>query len=444
MAMELISVDCPNCGASLPHQQPGSNYQCAYCGSAFRIEQAKKAHTQAGMAIDPHVIAQAIIAAQQQAAAQQHARQVQPVQQFVKLPEPSKPRAVLFLLPLMIVAGVAVPLFLAFKGVDGLIGQVLNNEHVLWDDVAGVPQVVTVNNATAVVGRTRAVANEDHLYCGVYDSSGETIWRTESLGTYMGGYQSTFCGAAGDALVVTDARAQVRVLDLATGSQRHSLELSDVVDYLCVPQDPKQAKQVWIKQLDERTHLLDVTTGQLTASPQPEWCFSSRHEAQTALQGGGSWADAKREGLPEVDKLKLEFVYERGGKMVALGHTEPGTKVPTAVAFDPASKKVLWQQATPSVSKATLRDTDKFGAIAGDVFVTTYGAGQEDWYITALDLTTGKRVWETKLRPIFAVDWIQGLVASDTHVFVVRTSSLEIFDVRTGKLTGTIGKETYD
>jgi outer membrane protein assembly factor BamB len=441
--MELISVDCPNCGASLPHQQPGDHYQCSYCGSAFRLTQAKKAHTQAGMAIDPNVIAQAIIQAQKQAAQQQY--QTQPVHQFVKVPEtPKGVRVGLILLPIIIIAGVAVPIFLAVKGAGGLLGQALNNEHLLWDDVAGVPQVVTVNGKTAVVGRTRAVADEDNLYCGVYDTSGEKIWRTEGLGTYMAGYQSTFCGAIGDAMIVTDHEAKVRVLELATGTQRHELVLSDVVDYLCVPREPAHGKQVWIKQLDERTHLLDPATGQLTPAPKPDWCFESRHYAETALQGGGSWSDANAEGAPEVEKLKIEFVFQRNGKAVALGHTEPGTKVPTAVAFDPVSKKVLWQTATPSVSKSTVRDADKFGAIAGNVFVTTYGAGQEDWYITALDLGTGARVWETKFRPLFAVDWIKGLVASDTHAFVVRTSSLEIYDVKTGKLTGTIGKENYD
>jgi hypothetical protein len=441
--MEPISVDCPNCGASLPHQQPGDHYRCAYCNSAFRLEQAKTAHTQAGMAIDPHAIAQAIIAAQQQAAA----RQVQPVRQFVLTPpnHPNKSHAIRWLLPLLILSAVVGPLYIALKGMPELLGGVLNNERVLWDDVAGVPQIVTVNNETMVVGRTRAVGNEDHLYCGVYNTSGETIWRTESLGTYTAGYQNTFCGAVGDAMIVTNQRAQVQIFELATGTQRKLLELSDVVDYLCVPHDPKQAQQAWIKQLDERTHLLDPTTGELTPSPQPDWCFESKHYAQEALQGGGrGWPGNKSEDGPAVDKLKLEFVFVRDGKGVALGHTAPGTEVPTAVAFDPISKKVLWQQATPSVAKATLRDTDKFGAIAGDVFVTTYGAGQEDWYITALDLATGERVWETKLRPIFAVDQINALVASDSHAFLVRTSSLEIFDVRTGKLTGTLGMETYD
>lgn len=444
--MELISVDCPNCGATLPPQEPGGHYRCTYCGGEFRIDQAKKAQTQAGVAIDPHALAEAIIAAQRKAAEQAkpqaHPQQtwIDPVPVHQRPPQPTAKGSgcrPIVLIGVLAAAGAGVAGFLVLRG-KGVF------ENVLWDNVAGPPQVVQVNGESAVVGRTRAVGSTDHLYCGVYDPDGDKIWRTESLGTYSAGYQSTFCGAIGDAMIVTTQTAQVHIHDLTSGDLRKTIELSDAVDYLCVPQDPKQATQAWIKQIDEREHLLDIATGQLTPSPQPDWCFESRHEAEERLQGGGSWADAHAEGAPEVPGVKVEFVFVRDGHGVALGHTEPGTKVPTAVAFDPATKQIAWQQAIPSVAKATLRDTDKYGAIAGDKFIATYGAGQDDWYITALDLATGKRVWETKLRPIFAVDSLNGLVASSTHAYLVRTSSLEIFDVETGKLTGTIGKETYD
>src|SRR5690606_5684382 len=116
----------------------------------------------------------------------------------------------------------------------------------------------------------------------------------------------------------------------------------------------------------------------LSEAPKPDWCFASQWDAHKALQGGGSRPDLDKKPRPEVDKLELQFVFQRDGKAVALGHTSPGTKVPTAVRFDPTSKRVIWQQATPSVSKATLRDSDKFGAISGDMFVTTYGAGRDD------------------------------------------------------------------
>ncbi|HLT35762.1 MAG TPA: PQQ-binding-like beta-propeller repeat protein, partial [Enhygromyxa sp.] len=386
-----------------------------------------------------------------QAQAQAQAYTPPPVFHPARPPKAHKAVGLIFFFALflpLIIGGISAAVWVGGRGFDGLLGGggLLNSEHLLWDDAGGVPQVVTVDGQSAVVGRTRAVGNEDHLYCGVYDSSGEQIWRTESLGSYSAGYQYTFCGAVGDAMIATDSQMRLQIFALATGERRKAFALSMFVDYLCVPRAPEHGNQAWFKQIDERSYLIDPATGELTESPRPDWCFASRHEAERALEGGGNWANAnaKDANAPEIDRLKLEFVYQRGDKAVALGHPDPGLKVPTAVGYDPTSQRVLWQQTVPSVPIATVREADKYGVIAGDKFVTTYGAGQEDWYITALDLDTGKRIWETKLRPLFAVDWVQGLVASDTHAFLVRTSSLEIFDVRTGELTGTIGKETYD
>ena len=82
--------------------------------------------------------------------------------------------------------------------------------------------------------------------------------------------------------------------------------------------------------------------------------------------------------------------------------------------------------------------------IAGGRVVVTYGAGQEDWYLASFDANTGSRVWETKLRPLFAVDSLNGLTVTDKYVLLGRTSSLEVFDATDGSLLGTVGKETYD
>ena len=61
----------------------------------------------------------------------------------------------------------------------------------------------------------------------------------------------------------------------------------------------------------------------------------------------------------------------------------------------------------------------------------------------ALDAESDTRLWETSLRPLFAVDWIKSLVATPHGVYVTRTSSLEIYDPATGKLRGVLGNESY-
>ena len=62
--MDLISVECPSCGARLPPKQPCGSYQCEYCNGQFNLEQAKKAQTQAGVMVDPKALAKAILDAQ--------------------------------------------------------------------------------------------------------------------------------------------------------------------------------------------------------------------------------------------------------------------------------------------------------------------------------------------------------------------------------------------
>ena len=72
------------------------------------------------------------------------------------------------------------------------------------------------------------------------------------------------------------------------------------------------------------------------------------------------------------------------------------------------------------------------------------GEGQEHWHLAAFDAKTGDRLWDDKLRSIFAVDWLHGIEATANHVFLVRMSSVEVYDAATGALKATIGAENYD
>ena len=143
--------------------------------------------------------------------------------------------------------------------------------------------------------------------------------------------------------------------------------------------------------------------------------------------------------------MRVSRTHIAGDLGVAAGVKHPGTAIPRAAGFDPATKKIRWDQPLPAVDLSTVRQRgSEWDALAGGRYISSYGTGQDGWHITALDARTGDRLWDTTLRPIFAVDKIDDLMATEGHVFVVRTSSLEIFDAHTGKLRGTIGHETYD
>lgn len=156
--MELISVDCPSCGAQLPSAPASGEYRCSYCGNGFRLDQAKKAQTQAGIAVDPHAIAAAIIEAQRKAAdAAGQPDPQQPGLGHASRPSGGSGGLVVGLVAMLAVVGLVgagVVYFAAAEGgVEGPPSAA--QENVQWDNAGGVPQVVEVELAVRTRGDRR-------------------------------------------------------------------------------------------------------------------------------------------------------------------------------------------------------------------------------------------------------------------------------------------------
>jgi outer membrane protein assembly factor BamB len=422
--------------------------------------QARSAHTMAGVQVDVQQLAAAIVQAQQQQQAQQqypqypqygqpqvnpHAYQAS-IQQAQAAQHAARAgsRITLVVVGLSLL-GTAVPAVIiaaqsgALDEVPGVTQIAEQVEHLLWDHVSGPPQFAEIGGKPAFIGRTRKVLDNDSLFIDAYDAKTvKRLWRIGPLGSYSDAYQAVHFAVVGDKVVVSDGKSQIHFHELASGELTKSISLTDKVEHLCVPPDGPP-NTVWVNQIDEKQNLLDIGTGKLTESPVPDGCFESKWDADRAAD------QALEDGVaPVVDGLEIERVLIDGEIGAALAVKSPGTPVPHVVGFDPADESVRWDEVLVSVDPGTIRNTDPWGALAGGRVVTLYGAGQDDWYLVGADAKTGARAWETKLRPLFAVDSINSVTANGDQVFVGRTSSLEVFDAASGKLLGTVGKETYD
>ena len=78
-------------------------------------------------------------------------------------------------------------------------------------------------------------------------------------------------------------------------------------------------------------------------------------------------------------------------------------------------------------------------ALEGGRFVTPYEVTSKGWHFTAFDARSGQRVWDVPLQPLVGVDHPEGFSLSAARVYVMRTSSVEVYDAKTGALVGTIG-----
>lgn len=307
-----------------------------------------------------------------------------------------------------------------------------------WDNVGGPPIVAAVGGGEVVVGRLRNLGRDDLLFVGGFDgATAAQRWKLGPFGTYGQAYRSTHFTVSGPYVVVTDFHAKAHVYDLATGAERHTVALTDRIDDAAslwpIPPD-----KVGLKQVDQRTTILDLATGAATNAPPPVGS-APRTSAPPS-------DEVDLQSLPRIPNFARVHAYRGDGTIVLYGHKSPGTPTPMVVGLDVGATSPRWQVPLATVDPATVRNDDlglHTSAAHGDRFVGIYGVGQRAWHMTAFDTQAGARQWDVVLRPIFAGDEINGLVLSASRVYVARQESLEVHDAANGALIGTIGGETY-
>jgi hypothetical protein len=317
----------------------------------------------------------------------------------------------------------------------------------MWDTVGGPPIPAAVaGTAEGFVGRIRE-RGADELWIAAFEGSklGQ-VWKVGPFGTYTQGYQSTFSGIVGHHVVVTDYKANVHVYDVATGKETHTLKLTDRASAMCVASDGKP--HAWIGVSDKHDVLVDVEAGTQGPAARPAWCpdlWSASDDCRGWLKRGAPrHACRGADAAPKVSGFQAANVVEQADLAVALGKKHPGTAVPMAVGFDPHSKAVRWEQPLPSGDQSGAAESSTISImddLEGGRFVAPYELTSRGWHFTAFDARSGQRLWDTALQPLIGVDHPEGFSLSADRVYVMRTSSLEVYDAKTGSLVGTVGAD---
>jgi outer membrane protein assembly factor BamB len=420
----LLSRNCPNCGANLDGAPAGRTIVCRYCGHSF-----------------------------------QTAPEFNPPPRIVVigpgLPRPVAPgrraagRSVLSIFITLFVLGLA-----GFMSIRGRSRTALVNlpseiaaaadADFMWDTVAGPPIPAALGGGVeGFVGRIRT-RGDDTLFIAAFEGAklGQ-VWKAGPLGTYTQAYQSTFASVLGRSVVVTDYRANLHVYDLTTGHETRTLKLTDRAKGLCTA--PNGRARVWIEMSDEKNVVFDVDAGTSTLAPRPAWCPQSETSGDCRgwlTRGPPRQGCAGPDGSPKVNAFQAENVIEDGDLGVALGKKHPGTALPIAVGFDPKTKAVRWQAPVASGDQTAVAEsssTSVMDALAGGRFVVPYEVTSKGWHFTAFDARSGQRIWDVPLRSVIGIEDPEGFSLSAARVYVMRSSSLEVYDAKTGALVGTLG-----
>jgi outer membrane protein assembly factor BamB len=288
------------------------------------------------------------------------------------------------------------------------------------------------------MGRIRG--QDDQLFIVAVDpTTRRERWRAGPYGTYSEGYRATWFAVVGSNVVVTDFHSIVHVLDLTSGKDQRSAHLTDHAAQLCpLPEN----KQVFVHQVDKRDVTVDLTTAAAHESPRPAACTEEIFDPSRRSHGTVPLSAA-----PKVNGFAAKRVLSEGNLAIAAGVKSPGTEIPIAVGFDPKTHAVLWQEVVPAVDPATVRSSEAFflgskaDGLAAGRYASVYGVGSDAFRLTAFDAKTGSRLWDVELKKILGVDRPNDVVLSGSCVYVTRSTSLEFFEVKTGKALGAYGTE---
>ncbi len=422
-------MKCPGCGAGLTPPKGVRSFTCEYCSTHVRVSEPAPKNP-------PIRLHQTTTTTRSNISGITAGRIVLFVVLFVGL----------------IFAGVGYTVYSTLSGIPSMTGGIPGlpgfgaqatipglggSGFALWSH-SGTPLRLQVAGEPAFLGRIR-VMPDDELYFVAVNAQGKNLYRAGPFGTYMDAYRFTYAAVAGDKLIISDAGAKLHLLDASTGKELKVLELSDRIKTICGLAD---GSQFWAQQVDERTYTIDPQSGEFTQGPRPDDCLDSTEPWQLIP------SPQQRKKLRRLEKKIKGFEPERyievDDHTIVAGERDPGTAIPQVVAVD-AKGSVLWRVDVPSIDPLRAKEgATSHDSVGGGRYVTVYGEGHDTWHLTAFDTKTGDRLWENTLRPIFAVDSIDGVLATGDFILVTRTSSIEVHDPKTGALRGTIGRETYD
>jgi PQQ-like domain len=326
-----------------------------------------------------------------------------------------------------------------FAGAAKAIGERGDTSLMAWQS-SDDQMPIAVSEAAGLKGEAfltglRRLSPNDSLYFTLVDAKTRTeIWRTPSLGTYTEAYQGSHAIAVGTHAVYTDPHNKLHILALATGVEERSGTFSDRARRLC----SISPAQVIVDTSDEKPVIFDVTTGvrkPATEKDVPATCHSRFHPARS------------QRALPQVPGFSMRGSLSEGAFSVAWGYKSPGTSTVSVFGLDPKTQAVRWQSvlASNTVSATEGSGGEHAQLISGRLIIDYKAQNTDDENrIAAFDAATGKRLWDTGLRGIFAVDSVEGIGANETRVYVHRMGIIDILAAKNGAVEGTFMVTTYD
>lgn len=445
-----VVVRCGNCSAPLQISEGRSVVHCAYCGVACRLTPealwrmgAKSLRADWWWLLFAAKASPGEVLWEQEVSARIVSGSKVQTKRGEQRPAQSGRGCGLFLVMFVAVPAIGAGIYYVGRGALGS-GAAQLVERASWNGVRRpLAYDVNADGVLDVVGSVRTIALGDTIRLAAFDGkTGKNLWRSGVVGTYS---EAGMCELelVKDTLLLPQDGGVLRSFSIGDGTPGFNIRLNENIDRLC---DAQQPTEVLVLTKDKQQHTLNLRTGAIESVAAASECRSNRSSgsAPTVYDVFSDRLPPLRDKVPGLysDKV-LEF--EGADVLLALGHKNPGTRVPKLAALRKPTgaqvaplglRDVLWVSDVPGVDALSVRegalDVNNI-SVNGDTVVAVYQMkdAAHQFRLTALSLATGKRLWDS---PIEDESPFSGLAATPTHVFVSRWNGLFAFDLHTGQL----------
>jgi outer membrane protein assembly factor BamB len=263
-------------------------------------------------------------------------------------------------------------------------------------------------------------------------------WSVGGFGTGPQAREAIVVGAGGK-LATADYRGRVRILDARTGAEEGEVTVTDKVESL-IPA-PGDKPQAWAKIKDGKDVMIDLAARRVTPARRPAWApepyFADTH---CTFHSPNSRCVESKARAPAGKDMLVDRVLSDADLRVAVTRKHPGTEIAYLLGFREGAKAPLWKtqivEGDPVIANpGTTIPVELASARVFAVYEMSNGNGT---HMTAFDAKTGDRLWNVHLP--FSPMGHYSVKATETRVYFPYGSALWVFDSRTGKPIGKIGR----
>lgn len=429
--MKPIVIECPSCGAVLPPRDAENHVTCEYCDVEFELEKSKSIRDEDGLQLDPFELLRTLAIVQMEV--------VSEVLEGEKLSPAQMWRRVLKVAFVGIMLGALVWSFTGksekkFSGLESAVARPVASpvRSINWVLRSNLDGPVGRGEEASFVGLFRNMSDSDQpaFLISMRLSDLKENWRVPVHSKRDDWYLSTFVEIVDSELYLTGADATIQHLSSESGRRIKSQKLTDVSTNLCLHESG-----IVVVQKDEQHQLLDPKDWTFSPVSLPPGCEKTRDREERKTE---------KKGLrPKVPGLSFFRVHQENDLAVAVGYKHPGTALPMAVGFRPATREILWTELISGAPADQIKSKGGSGmftaeAVSGAVFYSFSEQIENKATVVARNAETGALLWEETLPPSLITLAESIRVMGDTLILEA-SSGLYLLETKTGKLIGKLG-----